>query len=205
MNSADMRKRAEALIDAYYAKCDKVYPDGSTGEDHDRDLLDPIIALCAEAAESARADAIAELLSGLRSFTPNSQHCIRHSCNSARGWKAIIETVIEHATTAKPGSAQAADVPSDEWVLVPKEPSEGRLISMAIRSDHGLGVPGFYDQKFLRSANNGATHLRIFNATIGTMRQLYEEATGQGFYRPEREEEYKAMLSASQREREGKA
>src|SRR4030066_466181 len=72
------------------------------------------------------------------------------------------------------------------WMKLPKEPPLGLLMSMALRSDHGLGVPGYYDQL-------GIDHNKRLKSTLATMRQIYEEVSGHGFYTPEREEEYKAM------------
>lgn len=76
-------------------------------------------------------------------------------------------------------------------VMVPKEPSEGVLVSMAIRYDHGLGVPGYYDQPLFGAENGG--HKRRMESTVAKMRQLYEEVVGAGFYSREREEEYAAL------------
>lgn len=76
-------------------------------------------------------------------------------------------------------------------VMVPKEPSEGVLASMAIRYDHGLGVPGYYDQPVFGAENGG--HKRRMESTVSTMRKLYEEVVGAGFYSREREEEYVAL------------
>lgn len=92
----------------------------------------------------------------------------------------------------------------DGMALVPVEPSEGRLMSMAIRSDHGLGVPGHYDHPLWLGAGTDISHADRLQSAIRLMRQLYEEATGQGFYSPEREEEYKAMLAAHAGGEEGK-
>lgn len=73
------------------------------------------------------------------------------------------------------------------------EPSMGLLVSMAIRMDHGLGVPGYYDQPMF--GNSGPTHQQRLDAAITTARQMWEEATGHGFYRPEKEAEYAARAS----------
>lgn len=75
---------------------------------------------------------------------------------------------------------------------LPKEPPLALLISMAVRSDHGLGVPGYYDQAIF--GGDGIGHARRLEAAIGTMRQLYEEVSGHGFYNPEREGFYLALL-----------
>lgn len=64
-----------------------------------------------------------------------------------------------------------------KWKLVPVEPTEELLRSMAVRYDHGLGCPGYYDQ-----FGEGEQEKRL-RATMTTMRQLHEEVVGTGFYR----------------------
>lgn len=90
-------------------------------------------------------------------------------------------------------AAPSSEAVARSEVVVPREPSIGRLVSMAIRSDHGLGCHGYYD---LLPFQQGG-HAKRFESAIRDMRQLYEEATGQGFYRPEREAEYAAMIAAA--------
>ncbi|WP_421547382.1 hypothetical protein [Pseudomonas sp. QD4] len=77
--------------------------------------------------------------------------------------------------------------------LVPVTPSEGLLMSMAIRNDHALGCPGYYDQKLLGRTNNGVSHARMVECAIAEMRKLHEEVVGAGFYSPKRESDYAAM------------
>ena len=60
-----------------------------------------------------------------------------------------------------------------EYVRVPREPTEAVLRNMAIRSDHGLGCPGYYDQPIF--GGEGVGHARRLEAALTTMRQLYEE------------------------------
>lgn len=110
--------------------------------------------------------------------------------NKPKAWQAARAAIRQ--TTPVP--APLASPP--DMVLVPKSPSIGRLISMAIRDDHGLGVEGYYDNLFFR--HEGATHAQRMEAAITRMRQLYEEATGQGFYNESREDEYRAMIDASE-------
>lgn len=43
----------------------------------------------------------------------------------------------------------------------------------------------------------GETHAKRLEYVLRVMRQLYEEVSGHGFYRPEREAEYAAMLPAN--------
>lgn len=83
-------------------------------------------------------------------------------------------------------------------VLVSVAPSDGLLMSMAIRSDHALGCPGYYDQKGLGRPNNGVSHARMLECALGDMRKLHEEVVGAGFYSPEKESDYQAMAKAVQ-------
>lgn len=70
---------------------------------------------------------------------------------------------------------------------LPKDPPEELLRSMAFRYDHGLAIPGYYDQPFLKEKNLGATHEQMLESTLRTMSQLYEEVAGYGFYKYKRE------------------
>lgn len=74
---------------------------------------------------------------------------------------------------------------------LPKAPSLGLLMSMAIRYDHGLGMPGYYD-----ALNGTGDHARRIKVTLAMMRQLYEEVAGYGFYRPQREQAYAQRAAA---------
>jgi hypothetical protein len=79
-------------------------------------------------------------------------------------------------------------------LVLPQEPPPGLLMSMAIRYDHGLGMPGYYDS--LNAAGltaHGLTHKQRLESALRTMRQLYEEVSGHGFYSPEREAAYAAQ------------
>lgn len=83
-------------------------------------------------------------------------------------------------------------------VLIPLTPSAGLLMSMAIRSNHALGCPGYYDQKGLGRPNNGVSHARMLECALGDMRKLHEEVVGAGFYSPEKEADYLTMAGAVQ-------
>lgn len=64
---------------------------------------------------------------------------------------------------------------SKAMISVPAIPEEERIESMCVRFDHGHGIPRMFESEAnwkVRQEYNRAT-----------MRQLYEEATGQGFYR----------------------
>lgn len=80
--------------------------------------------------------------------------------------------------------------------LLPKVPPPGLLMSMALRSDHGLGCPGYYDQQPFKDSPKG-NHARRLEATISVMRQLYEEVAGYGFYSPDKEAGYVEMYDAA--------
>lgn len=74
-------------------------------------------------------------------------------------------------------------------------PTIGVLMSMAIRSDHALGCPGYYDSPLFASTK--VTHAQPLESTMRSMRQLWEEATGNGFYRPEHEANYARLAAAA--------
>lgn len=69
-----------------------------------------------------------------------------------------------------------------ERVSVPREPTDELLTSMAIRFDHGLGVPGYYDNEMMLTMFPGG-HAARMESTKRIMRQLHEEVVGTGFYR----------------------
>ena len=79
---------------------------------------------------------------------------------------------------------QAADQDSysvpEGWKLVPINPPDACITSMAVRSDHGLAIPGYYDNGLQRDP---VGHNQRLEATKTEMRQLYEEAIGEGFYK----------------------
>ena len=77
-------------------------------------------------------------------------------------------------------------------VSVPREPPDSLLMSMAIWYDHGLGMPDYYDELF-----GPGKHEERLKSTLTTMRQLYEEVSGRGFYKPEHENNYATLAAAS--------
>jgi hypothetical protein len=81
----------------------------------------------------------------------------------------------------------------DGMVLVPVAPTPGLLMSMAIRHDHGLGVPGYYDQPLMQRANHGVSHARMVECALSDMRKIYEEVVGSGFFSSAKEADYAAM------------
>ena len=86
-------------------------------------------------------------------------------------------------------------------VMLPLTP--GLLISMAIRFDHSFGIlMGLFDsftsleKKQIALLHDVMVHYRrghaLSNYRMGTEAQLWEEMTGAGFYRPEKESSYRA-------------
>ncbi len=78
-------------------------------------------------------------------------------------------------------------------IVVPKVPSRGCLSSMAMRENHAFGMPVPGDDEILaarKSTNVWEALVAKQDLTTAekagrlvTMSQLYEEATGQGFYK----------------------
>ena len=75
------------------------------------------------------------------------------------------------------------------------EPALGLLMSMAIRYDHALGMPGYYDSDVYKHL--GVTHQQRLENTISTMRQLWQETAGQGFWSPEKDLYYRELYRRS--------
>ena len=71
---------------------------------------------------------------------------------------------------------------SSDYQIVSIEPSDALLTSMAIRYDHGLGVPGYYDDEMFKAMNHGLSHAQRMENTKRQMRQLHEEVVGTGFH-----------------------
>jgi hypothetical protein len=107
---------------------------------------------------------------------------------------AILEGRVSGRTSEWPAIrtelSHLLSTPHAIWPVLPKEPPPGLLMSMAIRYDHDLGVPGYYDNPMFGDC---LTHAQRLTSTLTTMRQLYEEVSGHGFYRPEKEAEYAAQ------------
>lgn len=79
-----------------------------------------------------------------------------------------------------------------ETVNIPVDPPLGLLISMALRYDHSLGDRSYYTHNIQPFSK--ITWERKMNDTINLMRQVYEEVSGNGFYKPELEEKYTSIL-----------
>lgn len=83
----------------------------------------------------------------------------------------------------------ALPVVAGAHVLVPKTPSRGMLISMALREDHSFCAP---------VQEIGGITLGLSQAEresrLRTMARIYEEIVGAGFYREDREDFYLSMI-----------
>lgn len=119
-----------------------------------------------------------------------------------------IDTAIERITSGSCSMRVPAEGDDPDLVLadckvllkappLPAEPPRGLLMSMAMRYDHALGAPGFYDQFAQFGLGHGITHAQRLDGTLRTMRQLYEEVSGHGFYSPERDAWYVEQASAA--------
>lgn len=91
----------------------------------------------------------------------------------------------------------ATDSPVEPRETSVSTPPPGLLVSMAIRMDRALGIPGYYDQPLFAMSSQPIPHQQQMEAAIITARQMWEEVVGQGFYRPEREAEYAAKRGSA--------
>lgn len=86
------------------------------------------------------------------------------------------EATLEDAITACLDIILNVEVEVEDNITVPINPPDSLLLSMAIRYDHGLGVPGYYDML------GAGEHQKRLNSTLTVMRQLHQEVVGKGFY-----------------------
>ena len=97
-------------------------------------------------------------------------------------WMGMVAAGVTPGIQALIAKIEALHQEHKGKALVPIEPPPGLLMSMAIRSDHGLGIPGYYDQPLLIKANYGVTHARLLELALSEMRKIHEEVVGTGFY-----------------------
>lgn len=111
------------------------------------------------------------------------------------GESLVAADALEHASGVRQNCDGSATAP-EGFVMVPVEPSLGVLASMAIRRDHGLGCPGYYDAPVFGAENVG--HQRRMEVAIGEARQQYAEVVGNGFYSLDREGHYAGLAARPQ-------
>lgn len=122
---------------------------------------------------------------------------------AGEAYQVVSELLNLNPTFAQsPEAKRLLDYFNREWTKpgaeilpfeLPKmDPPMGLLMSMAIRADHGLAIPGYYDQDIFNK-DGRVTHTDRLTFSMMSMRQLWEEVVGQGFYKPEKEEAYAAQ------------
>ena len=124
----------------------------------------------------------------ITTLSPESVEAIRASARQGQSWHAYQAhkrqheriKALEAEIAALKSGCKPTPVPPG-YKLVPILPSEEQLTSMAVRSDHGLGVPGYYDSCLF--AADGVTHEQRLEGAKRQMSQLYEEGIGEGFLR----------------------
>lgn len=113
-----------------------------------------------------------------------------------RGWMAMPRAERERYLER---SRAALTTALADHVVVPREPTRGLLISMALRMDHAFGAP---EQEPIPGMKLGHTD-SYREVVLRDLAKAYEEVVGDGFYAPEREEYYRAMISAAPLPKEG--
>jgi hypothetical protein len=108
---------------------------------------------------------------------------------TSREFEAAVDSVFSLI------ERQAAEIAALRKVAatLPKVAPPGLLMSMAIRFDHGLACPGYYDALRSLCSVGEPSHAKRLESTLTIMRQLYEEVSGYGFYKPEHEDKYAAL------------
>ncbi len=109
-----------------------------------------------------------------------------------RCWDKIEKIRAKQA--AKPRHGPLPEAPAT--VTVPVEPTLGLLMSMAIRMDHALGHPGYYDASpdSMLFDPHGPSHAQRVKCMLSEMRQVHEEIVGTGFYKPKKEDDYRSLI-----------
>ena len=99
---------------------------------------------------------------------------------------ALLEFVLEiDALLSQPEPTMSAE----------QIPSDGLLMSIAMRLDHAAGMPGYYDNPLL--AGKPGDHARRLQSLLADARRAWEEVVGKGFWSAERNADYEAMRAAA--------
>lgn len=120
---------------------------------------------------------------GLEHSGPPDQETLCRVCPDCKGPSARTHEVL---------AVSGVHAAAASYVVIPKRATRGKLASMALRYDHAIFAP---KQNILGVDFGGQTPGQIA-AVMTTMNQLYEEAAEQGFYRPERETDYRQLLDS---------
>jgi hypothetical protein len=105
----------------------------------------------------------------------------------------VRQAIWHHGDGREDAEAALAAIRAAGWAVVPVEPTDGLLMSMALRADHALGCSGYYD---VPGGKPWQTHARRLEMAISEARKQHEEVVGTGFYNPEHEDTYRATLAA---------
>lgn len=114
---------------------------------------------------------------------------------TAEQMHAYALAAIERAQV-EASKSQVKRIAALSTAALPKEPPPGLLMSMALRLDHSLAVPA--DCLPIKPPREERLRQALADA-----RRCYEEVCGTGFYKPEREAVYAAMLSPPPQDTQG--
>ena len=121
------------------------------------------------------------------------------------GWRAPFNMHdLQFAVYVRRANAALAALDAAGFVVVPKEPTKGKLISMAIRHNHAFLEPS----QTINGMRIGGTPPEYRENVLTSMRQLHEEVVGTGFWSEDRNDGYvesfdRAMLAAAHVEVDG--
>lgn len=162
-----------------------------------------LASLAGGAAVNDEATYVPDLIEAAHALVAALHATLNHFSIKRIGHSTLADSTVRGAAHAAAQAMQASlkamqvvnTVAVAPSLALPQEPPPGLLMSMAVRYDHGLAVSGHYDQ-LTHVLHGGASHAQRLDSTLRTMRQLYEEVAGFGFYRPEHEATYAAAAKA---------
>lgn len=136
------------------------------------------------------------LLALLRRWKCGNQECQHEHQGEPSGgvsWRWCPECKAASGRTYEPMAVAGSDAEMSSYAVIRKVPTRGKLASMALRYDHTIFAP---KQELFGQQFGGSTPVEIA-AVMSQMLQLHEEAAEVGFYRPELEAKYCAMLDGA--------
>lgn len=123
------------------------------------------------------------------------------SCQPSGSHREALGDDPEAARAALERAIKQWEAPAapEGHAVVRIEPSPALLMSMAMRFDHALGMPGYYDQmrSLFPGGAEGPTHAQRLESTLRDMAKLHEEVVGAGFYDPLDESMHAEILRQS--------